>query len=309
MSIPHDRTGDQVVVQLGSRTLSGPELRHELGGFELEGVAASLFGREGTKDRPAFCRGRRGAHRHRTGRLCHRDLRATPARGRRCRRPSCRGGRLGRRRVALARRIRSDRCRRGRDRVRCSGSGGCDHRPPPRKQRGVTMSVSDSPFLTPPFKQCALVVRDLDEAVRHWTGHLGDLPLDRLPARGAATQGDALPRQGSRTFRSATPSPGRATASSSSSSRSTGRASSPITSPRTAKGCTMSASTCPTTPLRWRRRSTRGFTPLQSARGFGAEGDGAFAYFQHPGVALIVELIEAPRVQDRAPVGLPPDAD
>ena len=49
MSIPHDRTGDQVVVQLGSRTLSGLELRRELGGFELEGVAASLFGREGTE--------------------------------------------------------------------------------------------------------------------------------------------------------------------------------------------------------------------------------------------------------------------
>ena len=40
-----------------------------------------------------------------------------------------------------------------------------------------------------------------------------------------------------------------------------------------------------------------GFTPLQSARGFGAEGDGAFAYFRPPGIATIVELIEAPRVR------------
>jgi hypothetical protein len=40
-----------------------------------------------------------------------------------------------------------------------------------------------------------------------------------------------------------------------------------------------------------------GFTPLQSARGFGAEGDGAFAYFQAPGIPLIIELIAAPRVR------------
>jgi len=41
-----------------------------------------------------------------------------------------------------------------------------------------------------------------------------------------------------------------------------------------------------------------GFTPIQSAHGFGAEGDGAFAYFAPPDAAgLIVELIEAPRVR------------
>ena len=40
-----------------------------------------------------------------------------------------------------------------------------------------------------------------------------------------------------------------------------------------------------------------GFEPLQSARGFGAEGDGAFAYFQPPGLAVVIELIEAPRVR------------
>lgn len=42
----------------------------------------------------------------------------------------------------------------------------------------------------------------------------------------------------------------------------------------------------------------RGFTPLQSARGFGAEGDGAFAYFEPPGASgVVVELISAPRVR------------
>ena len=42
----------------------------------------------------------------------------------------------------------------------------------------------------------------------------------------------------------------------------------------------------------------RGFTPLQSACGFGAEGDGAFAYFEPPGGnGLVVELISAPKVR------------
>lgn len=42
----------------------------------------------------------------------------------------------------------------------------------------------------------------------------------------------------------------------------------------------------------------QGFEPIQSARGFGATGDGAFAYFAtaHP-LAAIVELIEAPSVR------------
>lgn len=42
----------------------------------------------------------------------------------------------------------------------------------------------------------------------------------------------------------------------------------------------------------------RGWEPLQSARGFGANGDGAFAYF-HPSekLPMIVELIEAPTVR------------
>jgi hypothetical protein len=40
-----------------------------------------------------------------------------------------------------------------------------------------------------------------------------------------------------------------------------------------------------------------GFTPVQSARGFGAEGDGAFAYLMPPGVPMIIELISPPRVR------------
>jgi len=49
MSVPRDRTGQAVVVELGSRRLSGAELRAELGGFELEGVAAEFFGASGTE--------------------------------------------------------------------------------------------------------------------------------------------------------------------------------------------------------------------------------------------------------------------
>jgi methylmalonyl-CoA/ethylmalonyl-CoA epimerase len=40
-----------------------------------------------------------------------------------------------------------------------------------------------------------------------------------------------------------------------------------------------------------------GFDLIQGARGYGVEGDGAFAYLQRPDVPRIVELIQAPRVR------------
>jgi predicted dehydrogenase len=49
MAVPPDRSGGTLVVQIGGRTLSGRELRRELGGFELDGVAAAFFGAEGTE--------------------------------------------------------------------------------------------------------------------------------------------------------------------------------------------------------------------------------------------------------------------
>jgi predicted dehydrogenase len=49
MSVPFDRTGGPVVVELGERKLTGAELRAELGDFRLEGVTAKLFGPEGTE--------------------------------------------------------------------------------------------------------------------------------------------------------------------------------------------------------------------------------------------------------------------
>jgi predicted dehydrogenase len=49
MSVPFDRTGGPVVVEIGDRRLTGAELRAELGGFKLTGVTADFFGPEGTE--------------------------------------------------------------------------------------------------------------------------------------------------------------------------------------------------------------------------------------------------------------------
>jgi len=48
MVIPGDRTGRPIEVVLGDRHLSGPALREAVGDFRLSGVAAALFGPEGT---------------------------------------------------------------------------------------------------------------------------------------------------------------------------------------------------------------------------------------------------------------------
>jgi hypothetical protein len=49
MSVPFDRTGGPVVVEVGERVLTGAELRAELGDFRLSGVTADFFGAEGTE--------------------------------------------------------------------------------------------------------------------------------------------------------------------------------------------------------------------------------------------------------------------
>jgi predicted dehydrogenase len=49
MSVPFDRTGGPVVVEIGNRRLTGAELRAELGGFKLTGVTADFFGPDGTE--------------------------------------------------------------------------------------------------------------------------------------------------------------------------------------------------------------------------------------------------------------------
>jgi len=53
MSVPRDRTGGPVIVQLGDDVLSGAALREAVGGFALDGITAALFGAEGTEyERP-----------------------------------------------------------------------------------------------------------------------------------------------------------------------------------------------------------------------------------------------------------------
>ncbi len=53
-----------------------------------------------------------------------------------------------------------------------------------------------------------------------------------------------------------------------------------------------------------------GFTCVQSAKGFGANGDGAFAYFSSPLLpAAIVELIGAPSVRRQPLFVYPPPED
>jgi predicted dehydrogenase len=49
MSVPRDRSGDPVTVQLGTTKLSGAALREAVGGFALDGAAAAFFGPEGTE--------------------------------------------------------------------------------------------------------------------------------------------------------------------------------------------------------------------------------------------------------------------
>jgi methylmalonyl-CoA/ethylmalonyl-CoA epimerase len=165
-----------------------------------------------------------------------------------------------------------------------------------------------TPFLESPFKQVAFVVEDLDASVRAWHQRLGigpwtawrlgprvlqDLTYLEKPAEfefrhALAWQGDVQfelvqPISGPSIFadhlREHGPGPhhvGKYVADH---------------------------------PAAIRAVLADGFTPIQSAHGFGASGDGAFAYFTPPGAAgLIVELIEAPKVRIEPEFVYPPAA-
>jgi predicted dehydrogenase len=54
ISVPRDRTGDPVSVQIGDEQLSGAALREAVGGFALDGVTAAFFGSEGTEYQRPF---------------------------------------------------------------------------------------------------------------------------------------------------------------------------------------------------------------------------------------------------------------
>ena len=158
------------------------------------------------------------------------------------------------------------------------------------------MSLDQSPLLAPPFKQCAVVVEDLDEAVRRWAELLGIGPwtayrlepprLKEMLYHGEKVEFSlrhALAWQGELQFELVQPLGGPS-----------------IFADHLAdhgEGLHHIGKYVPDHPQAVTEALGAGFVPLQSARGFGAEGDGAFAYFQAPGVSMIIELIEAPKVR------------
>ncbi len=170
------------------------------------------------------------------------------------------------------------------------------------------MSSSESPFLTPPIKQCAVVVRDLDEAVRRWSAQLRIGPWTAYhlaPPRlqGMRYQGEevefslrhALAWQGELQFELVQPLEGPSIFADHLQAH--------------GEGLHHVGRYVADHPAAVAEALASGFVELQSARGFGAEGDGAFAYFRHPDIALIVELISAPRVRIEPEFVYPPSSD
>lgn len=147
------------------------------------------------------------------------------------------------------------------------------------------------------FKQVAIVVRDLDAGVRAWSEHLGVGPwtaytlapprLKDCVYRGSRVDFSlrhALALAGDVQFELVQPLDGPSIFAEH--------------LERYGEGLQHVGRYVDDHPAAVRDFLDRGFTPLQSARGFGAEGDGAFAYFEPPGgIGVVVELISAPRVR------------
>jgi methylmalonyl-CoA/ethylmalonyl-CoA epimerase len=153
-----------------------------------------------------------------------------------------------------------------------------------------------SSFASAPFKQVALIVEDLDEAVRTWHGRFGIGPwtawrlepgiLKDMVYFGNPVEFSlrhALAWQGEVQFELVQPLDGPSIFADH--LRDHG------------PGMHHIGKYVADHPAAVAEVLDAGFTPIQSARGFGAEGDGAFAYFQPPGVATIIELISAPKVR------------
>jgi methylmalonyl-CoA/ethylmalonyl-CoA epimerase len=166
-------------------------------------------------------------------------------------------------------------------------------------------SRESTSFLEPPFKQVAAVVRDLDQAVRAWNDELGIGPwtayrlepprLKETRYRGTAVEFSlrhAFAWQGDVQFELVQPLDGPSIFKEQLEAHGEGlhHVGKLVQDHAAAVAQALAA----------------GFVPLQSARGFGAEGDGAFAYFEHPSVALIVELIAPPRVRIEPEFVYPP---
>ena len=169
------------------------------------------------------------------------------------------------------------------------------------------MSAAESPLLTPPIKQVAVVVHDLDEAVARWSAQLGIGPwtayrlepprLQDMRYHGEPAQFSlrhALAWQGDVQFELVQPLSGPSIFRDHLDERGEGLH-------HVGKYVADHAAAV-------EQALASGFMLLQSARGFGAEGDGAFAYFMLPGVPMIVELISAPRVRIEPEFIYPADA-
>jgi methylmalonyl-CoA/ethylmalonyl-CoA epimerase len=161
------------------------------------------------------------------------------------------------------------------------------------------VSTHDSPLLAPPFKQCAVVVADLDEAVRRWNERLAIGPwtayrlepprLKEMRYRGEPVEFSlrhALAWQGDLQFELVQPLAGPSIFADH--------------LERHGEGLHHVGKYVSDHAAAVAEAVASGFLPLQSARGFGAEGDGAFAYFTSPELPLIVELISAPRIRIEA---------
>ncbi len=153
----------------------------------------------------------------------------------------------------------------------------------------------------PTFHQLAFVVRDLDQAVRQWADNLGIGPWSVWTMRSPALKDmlykgqvvefglrHALAWSGSLQFELVEPLEGPSIFNDQLDA--------------IGEGFNHIGIVVPDHPAAVADFIARGFTPLQSARGFGASEDGTFAYFQPPdGISTIVELISPPTVR------FPPD--
>lgn len=170
----------------------------------------------------------------------------------------------------------------------------------------MTSSGESSALLAPGFKQIALIVRDLDKAVRRWSDELGIGPwtayrLDPTRLKEmryfekdvAFSFRHAFAWHGEVQFELIEPLGGPSIFADHLDLR--------------GEGLHHVGKFVDDHPAAVAEALARGYTPLQSARGYGAEGDGAFAYFQPPGVAMIVELIDAPRVRIEPEFVYPPN--
>lgn len=162
-----------------------------------------------------------------------------------------------------------------------------------------------SPLLHADYKQVALVVHDLDEAVRRWADQLGIGPWTAYqygPER--LTEMRYFENQGEFSFRHGLAWQGNLQF----------ELVQPLAGPsifadhleRHGEGLHHIAKVVDDHRAAVAEALAHGYAPLMSARGHGAEGDGAFAYFQPPGMELIVELIEAPRVRIEPEFVYPP---